>query len=68
MALVTLFTKGTNGHGDEQQKAFEQIKSDLKQAPVLVLYDPNEETKVAAYTSSFGLCGVILQLQPDNSW
>jgi len=54
--------------GSDQQKAFEQIKSDLTQAPVLALYDPNKETKVAADASSFGLAGVILQFQPDNSW
>ena len=34
----------------EQQKAFEQIKADLKQAPILALYDPNKETKIAAGT------------------
>jgi len=54
--------------GSDQQKAFEQIKSDLTQAPVLALYDPNKETKVAADASSFGLAGVILQFQPDNYW
>ena len=40
--------------GREQQKAFEQIKSDLTQAPVLT---PNKESKVAANASSFGLLG-----------
>jgi len=31
-----------------QQKAFEQIKSDLLRAPALALYDPNKEIKVGA--------------------
>jgi len=46
--------------GSDQQKAFDHIKSDLTRAPVLALYDPNKETKVAADASSFG--GIILQL------
>ena len=41
---------------------------DLARAPALALYDPNEETKVAADASSYRLGGVVLQLQPDKSW
>ena len=54
--------------GCEQQEAFERIKADLKQPPVLALYDLNKETKVAADASSYGLGGVVLQRQPDDTW
>ena len=44
--------------GPPQQKAFE----------VLAPYDPNKETKMLADASSFGLGGVLLQKQEDQTW
>ena len=35
---------------------------------MLALYDSNKETKVAADASSYGLGGVVLQRQPDDTW
>ena len=54
--------------GPPQEKAFQEIKSSLTKAPVLALYDPNRETKISADASSFGLGGVLLQKQDDESW
>ena len=35
---------------------------------MLALYDPNKETKISADASSFGLGGVLLQKQEDQTW
>ena len=54
--------------GPPKQKAFEEIKPILTAAPVLALYDPSKETKISADASSFGLRGVLLQKQEDQTW
>ena len=54
--------------GSPQEKAFQEIKSSLTKAPVLALYDPNRKPKISADASSFGLGGVLLQKQVDESW
>ena len=54
--------------GPPQQTAFEEIKTILTTAPVLALHIPNREAKISADASSFGLGGVLLQKQDDQTW
>ena len=60
--------KCTWAWGQPQQKAFEDIKRCLTEAPILALYDCNRETKISADASSYGIGGVVYQLQDDNNW
>ena len=60
--------KCTWAWGQPQQKAFEDIKRCLTEAPILALYDCNRETKISADASSYGIGGVVYQLRDDNNW
>ena len=53
--------------GPSQEKSFSDIKHCLVSSPVLALYDPNRETKINADASSFGIGGVLLQKQDEES-
>jgi len=54
--------------GAPQQKAYVDIKTCLAEAPIFALYDCNRETKISADASSYGIGGVVYQLQDDSNW
>ena len=53
--------------GNEQQTAFDKVKSLLTTARTLAYYDVSKETVVEADSSSFGLGGVLLQYDNDRN-
>ena len=49
--------------GEEQQRAFDQLKSDLSKAETLAYFDPKAETRIVVDASPVGLGAVLTQIQ-----
>lgn len=52
--------------GEQQKRAFENIKRDLSTPPGLALYDSKATTVVSADALSYGIGAVLLQMQGDK--
>ena len=52
--------------GESQKSAFETLKKDLTEAPVLTHYDANRYTKVTTDASKYGLGAVLYQKEGEN--
>eukprot|EP00794_Sanderia_malayensis_P013314 gene13314-14687_t len=53
--------------GIQQQKVFDDLKSDLSNTPALAYCDPTRKTTISADASSFGLGAVLMQKQADGT-
>ena len=49
----------------EKEQGLSQVKTELKQPKVLMLYDPQAETKTSVDVFSHGLGAILLQRAPD---
>lgn len=53
--------------GPPQSLAFEQTKKLLSEAPTLAYYDPTKQTIVSSDSSSYGIAGVLLQVDENGT-
>lgn len=53
--------------GVDEQRAFESLKSELVQRPVLALYNPQFKTELHTDASKVGLAGILLQKEHDDA-
>jgi hypothetical protein len=54
--------------GCDQQKAFEDIKTELMQAPVLCAFDVTRKHRVSSDASKNAIGAVLLQLNQNDEW
>lgn len=53
--------------GNEHQEAFEALKEKLVSRPVLAIYDPERQTEIHTDASKWGIAGILLQVQKDDT-
>ena len=63
-----LSTKNHWNCGPDQEKSFNDLKTDLNSGCVLALYEPDRESRVSADTLSYGLGAILRQKQLDGKW
>ena len=67
--LDNLTKKDTPWHwGEEEQKAFDELKKCFTSTPILAIYDPSRETRIEVDASGFATGGVLNQKQDDGKW
>lgn len=67
--LTNLLRKDTAWHwAESQQNAFDTLKRLLVERPILALYDHRAETQLHTDASKFGLGGILMQKNGNNSW
>ena len=54
--------------GEEEQKAFDELKKCFTSTPILAIYDPSRETRIEVDASGFATGGVLSQKQDDGKW
>jgi len=54
--------------GDTEQQAFDELRTKLTTAPVLVYFDPLAPTKIETDASKYGCSGILSQQCQDGKW
>ena len=54
--------------GPDQEKSFEDLKTELSSGRILALYELEHESKISADASAYGVGAVLRQKQPDGNW
>lgn len=66
--IYSVMGKGDWFWGDQQQRSFEKVKSEMTSVPVLCTFDLNAAHRVSADSSRWALGAVLLQRNSSNEW